>query len=225
MLARLLLCLGAALHGAAHAEPTSDDDPIGRYLQERGLINAAEPSTPTTSPSLRDRTSEMVITAMTFIDLPYRRGGNTAEGGFDCSGFTRHIFHTTLGVQLPRRVDDQASAPGLVKVQREQIEPGDLVFFNTLRRTFSHVGIYVGEGRFIHAPRTGGAVRLENMNIAYWSKRFTGARRAQGAVSEAPGSRPVPAQSLWPNDAAGRHRLSLDASWPFDALAAGNSRR
>ncbi len=198
MLARLLLCLGASLLGAAHAEPSSDDDPIGRYLQERGLVNAAEPSAPTPSPSLPDRTSEMVMTAMTFIDLPYRRGGSTADGGFDCSGFTRHIFQTSLGVALPRRVDEQASAPGLVKVQRERVEPGDLVFFNTLRRTFSHVGIYVGEGRFIHAPRTGGAVRLENMNIAYWSKRFTGARRAQGAGLDAPGARPVPAQSLLP---------------------------
>ena len=193
MLARLLICLGAALHAAAHAEP--DDDPIGRYLQERGLVSPAEPSTPITSPSLRDRTSEMVMTAMAFIDLPYRRGGNTADGGFDCSGFTRHVFLTTLGVQLPRRVDEQASAPGLVKVQREQIEPGDLVFFNTLKRTYSHVGIYVGEGRFIHAPRVGGAVRLENMNIGYWSKRFTGARRVQGTVPHAHGPRVAPEQS------------------------------
>ncbi len=195
MVARLMFCLGVLLLGSAHAAPNNgDDDPIGRYLQERGLITAALPGAAAT-PGWQDRASEMVMTAMTFIDLPYRRGGNTADGGFDCSGFTRHIFQTSLGVQLPRRVDEQASAPGLVKVVREEIQPGDLVFFNTLKRTFSHVGIYVGEGRFIHAPRTGGAVRMESLNVAYWGKRFTGARRAQAILTDAADQRFVPAGS------------------------------
>jgi cell wall-associated NlpC family hydrolase len=180
--------LGVALASPVGAQPAGDDDTIGRYLVERGIVGPARSLTPSPS-SWQQRTSEMVMTAMTFIDLPYRRGGNSAESGFDCSGFTRHIFQTSLGLPLPRRVDDQASAPGLVKVARAQIEPGDLVFFNTLKRTFSHVGIYVGEGRFIHAPRTGGAVRMESMNIAYWSKRFTGARRSQQAESELAGAR------------------------------------
>ena len=83
--------------------------------------------------------------------LPPRR--HSAETGFDCSGFTRHVFETSLGLVLPRRADEQAAAPGLVAVKREDLQPGDLVFFNTLRRTFSHVGIYIGDNRFIHAPR------------------------------------------------------------------------
>jgi cell wall-associated NlpC family hydrolase len=116
---------------------------------------------------------------MHFLGVPYRRGGTTAEQGFDCSGFTRHVFESSIGLVLPRRVDDQASAQGLFKVGRDDLRPGDLVFFNTLRRTFSHVGIYVGEGKFIHAPRAGKQVRIEDMRQAYWARRFTGARRAE----------------------------------------------
>ncbi|HET6598439.1 MAG TPA: C40 family peptidase, partial [Burkholderiaceae bacterium] len=73
-------------------------------------------------------------------------------------------------------------AKSLIKVPRDELEPGDLVFFNTLKRTFSHVGIYIGEGKFIHAPRPGSEVRVEDMRFAYWSKRFTGARRAESAL-------------------------------------------
>jgi cell wall-associated NlpC family hydrolase len=136
---------------------------------------------------MRDRAADLVLVAMNFLGVPYRRGGSS-DDGFDCSGFTRHIFESSLGLVLPRRVDDQASAPGLSSVKRDQLQPGDLVFFNTLRRTFSHVGIYVGEGKFIHSPRSGGQVRLEDMRQSYWSKRFTGARRA-----ETLGSAPAPA--------------------------------
>jgi cell wall-associated NlpC family hydrolase len=135
---------------------------------------------------MRDRASDMVITAMNFLGVPYRRGGSSEEAGFDCSGFTRHIFEMSLGLVLPRRVDDQAGAAGLVEVKREELRPGDLVFFNTLRRTFSHVGIYVGDGKFIHSPRTGGAVRVEDMRYDYWSQRFTGARRAGMPFDPAP---------------------------------------
>jgi cell wall-associated NlpC family hydrolase len=91
----------------------------------------------------------------------------------------------SLGLVLPRRADEQAKAKGLIDVKRDELKPGDLVFFNTLKRTFSHVGIYVGEGKFIHAPRTGGEVRVEDMRFAYWAKRFTGARRAEPMVAEA----------------------------------------
>ena len=125
--------------------------------------------------------SGLVVAAMGFLGVPYRRGGND-EDGFDCSGFTRHLFETRLGLLLPRRADGQAHSPDLVAVARNELQPGDLVFFNTLRRTFSHVGIYIGDGRFIHAPRPGAEVRLESMRVAYWSTRFTGARRPAGAV-------------------------------------------
>ena len=186
-LAGVLVCAGSAC-----ATPAADDDAIGRYLQERGLVTATPAASPPAAspagpgpaaPTLRDQAADLVLTALNYLDLPYRRGGNSADAGFDCSGFTRHIFQLSLGVVLPRRVDEQASAKGLVTVARDQLEPGDLVFFNTLRRTFSHVGIYIGEGKFIHAPRTGGAVRLEDMRVAYWSKRFTGARRSPAAAT------------------------------------------
>jgi cell wall-associated NlpC family hydrolase len=153
---------------------------MGRYLQERGLV--AAPVAIPTPVTWRDRAADMVLTALNFLDLPYRRGGDTADDGFDCSGFTRHIFQLSLGQWLPRRVDEQANAQGLVKVERDQLEPGDLVFFNTLRRTFSHVGIYVGDGKFIHSPRSGSNVRLEDMRQTYWNKRFTGARRSETAT-------------------------------------------
>ena len=92
---------------------------------------------------------------------------------------------------LPRRADEQAAAPGLVAVKRDDLQPGDLVFFNTLKRTFSHVGIYIGDNRFIHSPRPGKLVRTDDISFAYWSKRFTGARRVQVASSAiAPAEQP-----------------------------------
>lgn len=142
------------------------------------LAAQAVAAPPEPAASTSDRASGLVIAALNFLGVPYRRGGDSSELGFDCSGFTRHIFELGLGFALPRRVDDQASAPGLVSVGRDELRPGDLVFFNTLKRSFSHVGIYVGDGRFIHAPRSGAEVRVENMRLAYWAHRFTGARRA-----------------------------------------------
>ncbi|MCV2354219.1 C40 family peptidase [Paucibacter sp. B2R-40] len=115
---------------------------------------------------------------MNFLGVRYTRGGSSEESGFDCSGFTRHIFESSVGMILPRRADEQAKMSNLLSVKRDELKPGDLVFFNTMKRTFSHVGIYVGEGKFIHSPRVGGAVRVEDMREAYWAKRFTGARRA-----------------------------------------------
>ena len=134
------------------------------------------PAMPPSAQFGSDETSNIVIAALQFLDVPYRRGGAGLEG-FDCSGFTRHIVQLTLGLALPRRADEQAHAPHLREVGQDELQPGDLVFFNTLRRTFSHVGIYVGEGRFIHAPRTGSAVRIESMGASYWARRYTGARR------------------------------------------------
>jgi cell wall-associated NlpC family hydrolase len=158
----------------AGAQTESQVDPLQAWLATRGESAAA----PAPAGQQRDQASGMVIAAMNFVGVPYQRGGNNADSGFDCSGFTRHIFELSLGLLLPRRVDDQAAARGLVRVERTALRPGDLVFFNTLKRTFSHVGIYVGEGRFIHAPRSGSEVRIEDMRQAYWSQRFTGARRA-----------------------------------------------
>nr|WP_310269977.1 C40 family peptidase [Roseateles saccharophilus] len=140
--------------------------------------------------SVRDTASDLVLSAMNFLGVRYTRGGNSIENGFDCSGFTRHIFEMSVGLVLPRRADEQAKDNSLLPIGQSELKPGDLVFFNTMKRTFSHVGIYVGEGKFIHAPRTGSAVRVEDMRDSYWAKRFTGARRADlKAAAEAPAAR------------------------------------
>jgi cell wall-associated NlpC family hydrolase len=181
----------AAAFGTAQAAPDAQQpDVVSKFLLEKGLVDPnavpVEPNENAFVRQVRDKASDMVFTAMNFLGVPYRRGGNSAEEGFDCSGFTRRVFEMSLGLVLPRRADDQARSAGLSIVKREELKPGDLVFFNTLKRTFSHVGIYVGEGKFIHSPRTGGEVRVEDMRFAYWSKRFTGARRAQAPVTDTP---------------------------------------
>ena len=126
-----------------------------------------------------DRTSDLVMTAMGFLGVPYRRGGNSEETGFDCSGLVRAIYGQTIGLVLPRRADEQAAATETI--EKKDLQPGDLVFFNTMRRAFSHVGVYIGDGQFIHAPRTGAQVRVENMQTAYWKRRFDGARRVSAS--------------------------------------------
>src|SRR5664279_3060863 len=125
----LALALSAAL-GPAFAVPDDALDPVMKLLAEKGFVAiapapAAE-APPATEPTLmrrvQDRASDMVVSAMNFIGVPYRRGGNSAETGFDCSGFTRKVFETSLGLVLPRRADEQAAAPGLVKVKREELK-------------------------------------------------------------------------------------------------------
>ena len=168
-------------------------DPVSRFLADQGLIAAPGASKAEPAPSdsafvekIRDQASEMVLTAMNFLGVPYRRGGSNVDRGFDCSGFTRRVFEMSLGLVLPRRASEQAVSAGLLNIKRDELKPGDLVFFNTMRRTFSHVGIYVGDGKFIHAPKPGGEVRVEDMRAAYWDARFTGARRASPRAVGAP---------------------------------------
>ncbi|MEO8836336.1 MAG: C40 family peptidase [Caldimonas sp.] len=163
-----------------------------RLLADQGLL--AEPAAAASSPAppaapgllrqVHDRASSMVAEAMNFVGVRYKRGGTSADTGFDCSGFTQHVFEASIGLLLPRRADEQAAAPGLVAVRREDLKPGDLVFFHTLKKTFSHVGIYIGANRFIHAPRPGKSVRTDDLSFAYWASRFTGARRAEAAAPQ-----------------------------------------
>ncbi|MBC7733540.1 MAG: C40 family peptidase [Bacteriovorax sp.] len=184
---------------------TGAADAVTRFLAEKGLLNAPAASPPSDNAfveRLRDKASDMVLTAMNFLGVPYRRGGNNADHGFDCSGFTRHVFEMSVGLVLPRRADEQATAAGLASIRRNELKPGDLVFFNTMRRTFSHVGIYVGEGKFIHAPKPGGEVRVEDMGAAYWAKRFTGARRAELGID---GAAPIDAAAPKPPAASARN--------------------
>ena len=156
-------------------------DPIAGLLIEKGLLPSGAQQVVR---SVSDTASELVLSAMDFLGVRYRRGGSSQETGFDCSGFTRHVFERSIGLLLPRRADEQAKDGALLAIRKDELKPGDLVFFNTMRRTFSHVGIYVGEGKFIHAPKPGASVRIDDMRQAYWTQRYTGARRAP--IDDAP---------------------------------------
>ena len=172
------LIIAAAVLAAplAHASPQDDPDllPQSRSLAGR-LGDSIHQAT--------DRASALVTSAMSAIGVPYRRGGESADTGFDCSGFVRATFEQAMGLVLPRRAEEQAAAAS--KISRADLQPGDLVFFNTLRRAYSHVGIYLGDGQFIHAPRTGSRVRVESMELSSWKKRFNGARRVPGVETDA----------------------------------------
>ena len=120
-------------------------------------------------------TREVVMQALGYLGIRYKYGGNTPETGFDCSGLVRYVVGQALGLVLPR--DARSISQVGSQVSTEELQPGDLVFFNTMRRPFSHVGIYVGEGRFVHANRTGGEVKVSHLEDRYWSSRFVGARR------------------------------------------------
>ena len=119
--------------------------------------------------------NNMAFYALSLAGTPYKYGGSSPDTGFDCSGFVGHVFRQSLGIALPRSTHEIWRI-GL-QIGAEQLHPGDLVFYNTLRHTFSHVGIYLGDGQFVHSPSSGGGIRVENMQEDYWRKRFNGARR------------------------------------------------
>ncbi len=138
----------------------------------------AENPTPTTSQppvTSRPAVDEALMYALSLIGVKYRYGGDSAKTGFDCSGFVSHVFSETLSLQLPRSAIAMSKA-GL-KIDSSHLQPGDLVFYKTLKRAFSHVGLYIGDGRFVHAPSRGKTVEIVEMNDAYWRKRFNGATR------------------------------------------------
>lgn len=138
-----------------------------------------EASTSSNTPSklqrLSNRASELAMEAMGLLGIEYKYGGNTPETGLDCSGFVHYIFAEAWGKILPR-TSRELSQEG-EHVDKKHLQAGDLVFFNTLKRKFSHVGIYLGDNKFIHAPSSGNVVRIESMDVSYWKKRFNGGRR------------------------------------------------
>ena len=169
---RISVTLAALLIAvSAHAAPSLSNDESVLPVNDKSVMARIDQ----VRHSVSEKASNLVSTSLGFIGVPYRRGGESAENGFDCSGFVKVVYEQTLGLVLPRRADQQAASTD--KVTRAELQPGDLVFFNTMRRAFSHVGIYVGDGKFIHAPRPGAEVRVESLAVSYWSKRFDGARR------------------------------------------------
>ena len=120
--------------------------------------------------------NEVLMRAISLVGTPYRYGGNSPEGGFDCSGLVDYVFLDAAGLRLPRSTREliELDAP---EVRRDRLQPGDLVFFNPGGGNASHIGIYVGEDRFVHAPSAGGTVRLDTLQIEYWKQAYKGAKR------------------------------------------------
>jgi cell wall-associated NlpC family hydrolase len=144
-----------------------------------GIAVAEEQDKPSELLSLFERytssAQDLILKGFELVGVNYRRGGTNPDNGLDCSGFVQVVFSEAAGLLLPRTAGEQSKIGE--KVDKKELKAGDLVFFNTMRHAFSHVGIYLGDNRFLHAPRTGAEVRVEDMRQNYWTKRYNGARR------------------------------------------------
>ena len=138
-------------------------------------VAVAAATAPSGTSASTDFAAEVVFRALSLLGVNYLFGGNSPAAGLDCSGLVRLVFSEVTGLTLPRRSDEMSRVGG--SVDKSELQPGDLVFFNTLRMPFSHVGIFIGNGQFVHSPSSGSSVRVENMNLSYWQSRFNGARR------------------------------------------------
>ncbi len=142
----------------------------------------------------RHLASDLVIYALGLLGVNYKYGGDSIETGLDCSGFVRYVFGHAAGLDLPHNAYAMSRLGR--RIRRDDLKPGDLVFFRTLRNAFSHVGIYLGQNRFIDAPRPGQTVRIEDFTDTYWARRFEEARRllapkaADAASSRSPSGTP-----------------------------------
>lgn len=169
LLASILLCQCKSV-----AAPGDDKRWQTAYSYTQAQV-AEEQSSSTLTWS--QKAEEILIQALSLTGIDYKYGGRSPETGFDCSGFVGYVFKHAAQISLPpsaRTISEMGKA-----VKREDLQPGDLVFFNTLRATFSHVGIYLGNNQFIHAPRAGSKVRIENLDDRYWKTRYNGAKRLE----------------------------------------------
>jgi len=133
------------------------------------------PEEPSLLERYTNRAQDLILKGLELVGINYRRGGTDPDSGLDCSGFVQLVFKDAVGMLLPRTAKEQSEVGNVV--DRHELKAGDLVFFNTMRRAFSHVGIYLGDNRFMHSPRSGAEVRVEDMSQGYWVKRYNGARR------------------------------------------------
>lgn len=166
-----LICIALLLSGTAVAAENSAASEIAADIESAQKIDGPQEKQQT----IRD----ILLNAISLTGVKYRYGGSSPTTGFDCSGFVRYIFRETADIALPHNAR-AISQVGKI-ISQDQLQPGDLVFYNTMRRAFSHVGIYLGNNRFIHAPSSGGGIHIANMGSAYWSERFNGARRIIGS--------------------------------------------
>lgn len=164
---------------------------IPAYADDAILHEAASQPQENAADGWQARAHEILMSAFSLTGIKYKWGGSSPETGFDCSGFVRYVFQQAANLTLPHGA--RALSQLGQKIPLDQLQPGDLVFFNTLKSAFSHVGIYVGDGRFIHAPSSGGGIHVVSMNEAYWSKRFNGARRIDPDKLETSGIEQQPA--------------------------------
>lgn len=171
MFSRLLILLLLLCSFCAQATPDLAENPT--VSDEASVAEASVPDT------LASHTQDILMRALSLTGVDYKYGGSTPESGFDCSGFVRYVFSQAANLTLPPTA--RAISQTGKSIQKNELQPGDLVFFDTLKSAFSHVGIYLGNNRFIHAPRTGAQVRIENMNNNYWLSRFNGAKRVEAA--------------------------------------------
>ena len=172
-----LAALAFGLAPAAHAAPEGlDNDALERLIRERtehdGHSNSS--SSGRRSSGSQDEAGDLIMNAMSLIGLSYRFGGNSPTQGLDCSGFMQYIFKRSMGITLPRTSAEMATVGQ--QVDRANLKPGDMVFFGAGGRV-SHVGMYIGNDRFIHAPRTGRDIEITSMNGTYWKNRYITARR------------------------------------------------
>jgi cell wall-associated NlpC family hydrolase len=167
---------------------TPQPGPASSSSSQQNAQSSASPSSDGSAKSflsgMAGKAGDVVVGALNMIGVRYRWGGNSPDSGLDCSGFVRYVFQDTLGMSLPRRAEEMSRVGE--KVRMSELKPGDLVFFNTMRRTFSHVGIYIGDNKFVHSPSTGSTIRVDDLDSTYWEKRFTGARRIETQFSTKP---------------------------------------
>ena len=138
---------------------------------------SSQSSSKRTAALSRREADELIGNAMGLLGVSYRFGGTSVNSGFDCSGFMQHIFRKTMQINLPRTSAEQAKMG--VAVSRSELQPGDMVFFSTSRGRISHVGLYIGNNRFIHAPRTGKSIEITSLGNKYWNSKYVTARRVK----------------------------------------------
>lgn len=165
--ALLLLVLLSALLAACGRDDVRPTPARGASISQRNWP-AIEPADPAAA-------NAVLMRAISLVGTPYRYGGNTPEGGFDCSGLVNYVYRDMLDLRLPRTSRDLAAWQG-PRIAPDRLVAADLVFFGS-GGAVSHVGIYVGEGRFVHAPSTGGTVRLDRLDGPYWRDHYSGAKR------------------------------------------------
>jgi cell wall-associated NlpC family hydrolase len=153
---------------------------LARCLLLAALSSAAPAHAQSTAAKAWSGAQDVAMYALGLIGVSYKFGGNTPDAGLDCSGLVRHVFEEVTGVSLPRTAKEMSRLGA--KVPATELQPGDLVFFNTRRFAFSHVGIYLGDNRFVHAPSRGSEVRIASIDQSYWQKHFNGARRVIGVL-------------------------------------------